>query len=201
MLNPPSLVSFSLCLRCTLCSRVDHECLDQEVTHRHWVPQAHSILVRLKGRQPLSRGCMVSIFFKSFGMDQVTCVGFFLYIYIVKYIHSSLLQLRSHSLITLDPSIILSPPAPPQAASHPLNTPPPVQDRYIHLPVNSNYRPITQSFVTKFIHSEEPHKFLMPLLIILNMFCFTVCLFLVRSVWSSASVFVSLWAAVSSHTP
>lgn len=79
LLNPPSLVSFSLCLRCTLCSRVDHECLDQEVTHRHWVPQAHSILVRLKGRQPLSRGCMVSIFLKSFGMDQVT---FFFYIYI-----------------------------------------------------------------------------------------------------------------------
>lgn len=56
-----TLCYFSLCLRCTQCSRVDHECLDREGTHRQWVPQAHSTLVRLKDRQPLSRGCMVSI--------------------------------------------------------------------------------------------------------------------------------------------
>lgn len=51
------------CLRCTLCSRVDHECSDREDIHRPLVPRVPSTLVRLKDRQPLSRGCMVRLLF------------------------------------------------------------------------------------------------------------------------------------------
>lgn len=51
------------------------------------------------------------------------------------------------------------------------------------------------------IHTRNPPKFQMPLVMILNMFCVDCLSFLVWSVWSSASVFVPLWAAVSPHTP
>lgn len=121
-----------------------------------------------------------------------------------------LLQLRSHSPITLVPFIILSPPAPLQAASRP-NTPPPVQDRYVQLPINSNYTPIPQTLsknlifylTKKYSHkkSQQKTKFQLPLVMILNMFCVDCLSFLVWSVWSSASVFVPLWADVSPHTP
>lgn len=130
-------------------------------------------------------------------------------VFVVNYIHFSfffLLQLRSHSLIILVPFIILSPPAPPQAASRP-NTPPPVQDRCVHLPININYSPIPQTLTQRTfvlqrnIHTRNPPKFQMPLVMILNVFCVDCLSFLVWSVWSSASVFVPLWAAVSPHTP